>query len=188
MRHPSSVEHVTLPALEHGLAEIRRSPKETGTVELIVRRPAENDREMLDQANLDPLEGLIGDCWRARGSGGTANGSAHPDRQLTLMNARAAALVARVRERWPLAGDQLYVDFDLSVVNLPPGTRLDVGSAVIEVTAEPHHGCGKFARRFGVDAQRFVNSAVGRQLNLRGVNAKILSAGTVQTGDVIRKL
>jgi len=103
------------------------------------------------------------------------------------MNARAAALVAGSRERWPLAGDQLYVDLDLGLANLPPGTRLYVGSAVIQVTAEPHRGCGKFSRRFGVDAMRWVNSAVGRELNLRGINARIVRPGTVRPGDPIRK-
>ena len=181
------MRHVGLEALEHGLPDVRLSPKRAGRVELIVRRPAENEREIVAEAKLDPVEGLVGDCWRARGSSATENGSAHPDRQLTLMNARAAALVAGPRDRWPLAGDQLYVDIELSGANLPPGTRLHLGSAVIEVTAEPHRGCGKFARRFGVDALRFVNSGVGRELNLRGVNARIVSGGTVRRGDAVRK-
>ena len=140
----------TLAALEEGLEDVRRSPRDEGTVELIARRPAVEQREVLEEALLDPVEGLVGDCWRARGSRSTPDGSAHPDMQLTLMNVRAAALVAQARERWPLAGDQLYVDFDLSVDALPPGTRLAVGGAVIEITAEPHRGCGKFARRFGL--------------------------------------
>jgi hypothetical protein len=182
------MQHVRLEALERGLAEIRRSPTATGKVELIVRRPAEDQREVLAEAELDPVEGLVGDCWRTRGSKATKDGSAHADLQLTLMNARVAALVARSRDRWPLAGDQLYVDIDLSAANLPPGTRLSVGSAVVEITAKPHRGCGKFTRRFGADAQRFVNSGVGRELNLRGVNARIVTGGTVCIGDTIRRL
>ena len=177
---------VELGALERGLAEIRRSPTGAGTVELIVRRPAEDRREVIAEAELDPVEGLVGDGWRARGSSATDDGSPHPDMQLTLMNARVAALVTQAPDGWPLAGDQLYVDLDLSVANLPPGTRLHVGAAVIEVTAEPHRGCGKFARRFGVDALRFVNSATGRELNLRGINTRIVSGGTVRAGDAIR--
>jgi hypothetical protein len=180
------MDHMELATLEDGLAEIRRSPSDAGVVELVVRRPAENEREVLSEAALDPVEGLVGDCWRARGSSATEDGTAHPDMQLTLTNARVAALVARARDRWPLAGDQLYVDLDLSAANLPPGTRLDVGSAVIEITAEPHRGCGKYARRFGVDALKFVNSSAGRELNLRGVNARIVAAGTVRPGDAIR--
>jgi MOSC domain-containing protein YiiM len=172
--------HVPRQELEDGLEEIRRSPREAGTVELIVRRPAAEEREVLAEAQLDPDQGVVGDRWHAADSD-------HPERQLTLMNARAAALMARDRERWPLAGDQLYVDFDLSDEHLPPGTRLDVGSAVIEVTAEPHTGCGKFSRRFGVDALKFVNSESGRALNLRGINTTIVSGGTVRPGDVIRK-
>jgi hypothetical protein len=181
------MDHAELASLEEGLAAVRRAPKDGGTIELIARRPAENEREVLEEAKLDPVEGLVGDCWPVKGSSSTADGSPHPGRQLTLMNARAAALVAGSRERWPLAGDQLYLDLDLSKSNLPPGTRLELGSAVIEITDQPHTGCGKFSRRFGVDAMKFVNSVEGRKLNLRGVNARIVSGGTVRTGDVVRK-
>ena len=180
--------HVELEALERGLTEVLEAPKEEGKVELIVRRPAEGEREVLGEAQLDPVDGLVGDGWQVRGSKATEDGSAHPDMQLTLMSARAAALMAGRRERWPLAGDQLFVDFDLSDASLPPGTRLAVGSAVIEITAMPHTGCGKFTRRFGVDAMKFVNSEVGRKLNLRGIYAKIVRGGTARTGDVIRRV
>jgi hypothetical protein len=183
----SYLEWMSSSGFEQGLPQIRRSPKKAGTVELIARRPAVEERELLDEAELDPVEGLMGDCWRTRGSKATEDGAAHPDLQLTLMNARAAAVVAGERERWALAGDQLYVDFDLSVDNLPPGTRLQVGTAVIEVTAQPHTGCGKFSRRFGVDALKFVNSDAGRELNLRGINTRIVSGGTVRVGDSIHK-
>ncbi len=127
------------------------------------------------------------DAHRERGSSATADGSAHPDTQITLMSARSAALIAGDRERWQLAGDQFYVDLDLSVANLPAGTQLQIGAALLEVTVEPHRGCGKFSRRFGVDALKFVNSAVGRELNLRGVNARVVRGGAVRAGDVICK-
>jgi hypothetical protein len=182
------MQHAARDVLEAGVAEIRGAPADAGTVELIVRRPAEGERELLGAAELDVVEGLVGDNWRARGSRATKDGAAHPDLQLTLMNARATALIARSRERWALAGDQLYVDLDLSDASLPAGTRLRVGSAVIEITAMPHTGCGKFARRFGVEALKFVNSPVGRELNMRGRNARVVSAGTVRKGDVVRRL
>src|SRR5439155_3630812 len=130
--------------------------------------------------------GLVGDCWLERGSRASEDGSAHPEMQLTIMSARAVALIARTRERWPLAGDQLYVDLDLSADNLPPGTLLRVGAATIEITEKPHTGCGKFVRRFGVDAMRFVNTHVGRELNLRGIYARVVSPGTVRIGDPLR--
>jgi MOSC domain-containing protein YiiM len=179
--------HLNTAALERGLAAIRRAPRDAGTVELIVRRPSTEEREVVAEAGLDPAVGLVGDCWRERGSSATEDGSAHPGRQLTMMSARAAALIARTRERWPLAGDQLYVDLDLSDANLPAGTVLEVGTATIEITDQPHTGCGKFVRRFGVDAMRFVNTEIGRSLNLRGIYARIVVAGTVRTGDTIRK-
>jgi hypothetical protein len=182
------MDHVELETLEAGLDDVRGAPKDAGTVELIARRPAVDERELLDEAQLDPVEGLIGDNWRDRGSGESDDGSAHPDLQLTLMNARVTALVAQTPDRWALAGDQLYVDFDLSEANVPAGTRLEIGSAVIEVTAIPHTGCGKFSRRFGVDAVKFINSKVGRELNMRGRNARIVTGGTVRPGDTIRKI
>jgi MOSC domain-containing protein YiiM len=176
------VAETAAPNIDADLREVRASPTRTGTVELIARRPAEDEREILEQAQLDPAVGLVGDRWH------TYAGKHGPDTQLTVMNSRAAALVAGPRRRWALAGDQLYVDFDISAVNLPPGTRLRLGSAVIEVTAVPHTGCGKFSRRFGVQAQTLVNSPAGRDLNLRGINAKVLRGGTVRTGDRIQKL
>ena len=181
------VEHRQTAALEAGLDEVRQAPKDEGSVELIVRRPAEDEREILTEATLDTSEGLVGDTWRVRGNRHTEDGSAHPDMQLTLMNARAAALVAGSTDRWPLAGDQLYVDLDLSGENLPAGTRLAIGSAVIEVTDQPHTGCAKFNARFGHDALRFINSPVGRDLNLRGINTKVVAGGVVRRGDPIRK-
>jgi len=143
---------------------------------------------VLTEGTLDPAHGLVGDNWLARGNRHTADGSADPDMQLNIMNARVIALVAQDPERWALAGDQLYIDMDLSPDNLPPGTRLSIGSAVIEVTPPPHTGCKKFVARFGKDAMVFVNSGVGRLLNLRGINAKVVKAGTVRTNDVAQKI
>jgi hypothetical protein len=181
------MEHPTAAALAAGLDDIRRSPRDQGRVDLIVRRPAVDAREVLAEARLDRARGLVGDTWPARPSGMTRDRSPHPDLQLTLMNGRVAALVAGEEERRPLAGDQLYVDLDLSEANLPPGTRLAVGSAVIEISDKPHRGCAKFADRFGQEALRFVNSPVGRELRLRGVNARIVVSGSVRVGDAIRK-
>jgi len=179
-RESDPIDHLTAPELEHGLDAILRSPPTDGRLELLVRRPAVDEREVLDEGELDQAEGLVGDRWGARG--------ANPDVQLTLMNARVIALLARVRERWPLAGDQLYVDLDLSRANLPPGTRLRIGSALIEVTAEPHTGCKKFAARFGVEAVRFVSTPVGKSNCLRGINARVVEAGTIRRGDAVRKV
>ena len=181
------MEHPTTAALEAGLDHVRRSPADGGRVDLIVRRPAENAREVLQEGRLDSAEGLVGDTWRARPSSLTADGSPHRDLQLTVMNSRLAALVAGRDDRWQLAGDQLYVDLDLSTANLPPGSRLAVGAAVIEISAQPHRGCKKFSDRFGLDALRFVNSTVGGDLRLRGLNAKVVVAGPVRVGDAVRK-
>jgi hypothetical protein len=177
--------HRTTEELEAGLDEIAAAPIGAGRLELIVRRPGIGEREVLEVGELDLTVGLVGDTWRDRPSSRTDDGSAHPDMQLNIMNARAAALVAVTPERWPLAGDQLYVDLHLGSEELPPGTRLRIGEAVVEVTEIPHRGCAKFTQRFGLDAHRFVNSAVGRRLNLRGINAKVVVPGTIRTGDPI---
>ncbi len=180
--------HLTMEQLEAGLDEIRQSPRDCGAVKLIVRRPAENERELAERCELDTSVGLVGDNWQARGSRHTPDGSAMPDAQLTIMNSRAAQLVAQSVERWPLAGDQLYIDLDLSLDNLPPGTQLAIGSAIVEISALPHTGCKKFVNRFGSDAMKFVNSPVGRSLNLRGVNARVIRSGTVRVGDIASKI
>ena len=182
-----TVKHLTMEELEAGLDAILQSPKDNGALEMIVRRPETDDREVLDEGHLDLSEGLIGDNWKARGSWETAGKPANIDAQLTLMNARVIALLAGEQERWPLAGDQLYVDLDLSDENLPPGTRLAIGGALVEVTALPHTGCQKFKARFGRDALVFVNSARGKQLHLRGINAKVIQPGKICVGDMVGK-
>ena len=184
----AEVKHLAMEALTAGLDNIHQSPKATGVLELIVRRPQTETREVLDVGELDLAEGLVGDNWQRRGSSQTADGSAHPDMQLTVTNARLMALVAQEKQHWPLAGDQLYIDFDLSVDNVPPGTRLSLGAAVIQITEPPHTGCKKFAARFGLDALKFISSPVGKQLQLRGVNAKVIRPGAIRVGDAVKKL
>ena len=170
--------HVRYDALEGALFRLERSPREQGTLTMIVRRPKPNEREVLEAGTLDVEEGLVGDRWSA--------GKRRRLNQVTLINARLIALVAQSRERWPLAGDQLYVDFDLSSTHLPVGTRIAVGSAELEVSPEPHMGCRLFRERYGDDAQRFVNSDVGLKLNLRGINAWVVKGGAVRVGDEVR--
>ncbi|QDU66046.1 MOSC domain-containing protein [Engelhardtia mirabilis] len=181
MRHPNRDE------LERRWTSCAPSPIETGSVELVVRRPEEGQREVLEHGFLDPVEGLVGDNWQSRGSRATADGSAHPELQLTLMNVRAAEAIAGDRAHWPLAGDQLFVDLDLSESSLPPGTRLQVGTAQIEITAPPHTGCDKFVARFGSAAMAWVSAPQGRSQRLRGVNARVVVAGAVAPGDRICK-
>jgi hypothetical protein len=173
--------------LEASLDEIRRSPADDGILRLIVRRPAVDRREIVETAQLDTEQGLMGDTWRTRGSRATADGTADPEAQVTLMNARVATALSGSVDGWAVAGDQLYVDLDLAVSNLPPGTRLAIGDAVLEVSEKPHTGCAKFSGRFGVDALRFVSTPQGRELRLRGVNARVVQGGHIRAGDRIGK-
>jgi hypothetical protein len=174
--------------LEAGLENILQSPKNNGVLELIVRRPQINEREVLIEGELDLQRGLVGDNWKIRGSSRTTDGFGHPEMQLNLMNSRVAALVAEGKERWKLAGDQLFIDFDLSLENLPPGTKISIGAAVIEVSEIPHTGCKKFADRFGLDAIKFINSEFGRRNGFRGINAKVIQSGQVRIGDLVIKI
>ena len=183
-----NIRHLSIEELEEGLDHIRQSPRDNGTLKLIVRRPETDTREEISEGELNTEIGLIGDSWKERGSRKMPDGSANPEAQVTLMNARVVALLAQNEERWSLAGDQLYVDIDLSHENIPPGTRLSIGTAVIEVTAEPHTGCNKFAERYGTDATKFVNSPEGKRLHLRGINGKVITAGTIRVGDTVRKI
>ena len=182
------MRHLTIEELEAALDHLRQAPKDDGVIELIVRRPEEDRREVLDEAELDVGMGLLGDNWKVRGSKRTPDGSAHPEMQINIMNSRVTALVAQERERWPLAGDQFYIDMDLSRENLPAGSRIAVGSAVLEVSPLPHTGCKKFVSRFGVEAMEFVNSELGKALCLRGINAKIVQGGTVKVGQTAKKI
>ena len=184
----AEMRHLTTEELQEGLAEIRQSPTDGGVLELIVRRPGIGLRDILPEGQLDLVDGLVGDTWKTRPSSRTPDKSPHPDMQLNIINARLIALVAQKRDRWALAGDQLYVDLDLSAANLPAGTRLAIGTALIEVTKQPHTGCGKFVERFGVDAMKLVNSPLGRELNLRGINARVVQPGIIRAGDRARKV
>jgi hypothetical protein len=184
----NTITHLTMSELEAGLDAIARSPRDNGVLEMIVRRPQVGEREILDEGQLDLVDGLVGDSWKNRSSRRTSDGTPHPDMQLNLMNSRVVALVSQDKSRWHLAGDQLFVDFDLSETNVPAGTRLAIGSAVIEVTTQPHTGCGKFVERFGADAMKFVNSPEREHLHLRGINARVVRPGVLRVGDSITKL
>ncbi len=175
---------------EIDLAPVREAPAAEGVVALVVARPSEGRRELLEQGRLEPGGGLLGDGWAERPSSSSADGGPNPEAEVTVMGSRAIALIAADggAARWAEAGDQLFVDLDLSESNLPAGTRIQVGEAVLEVSSHPHLGCGKFARRFGVEALKLVNSAEGRELRLRGLNARVIDAGDVRPGDPARKL
>jgi hypothetical protein len=176
-RHRSTAE------LEAGLESVRQSPREQGPLELIVRRPAVGARETLEEADLDPSCGLVGDRWATRAPGKQPSEGT----QLTIINSRAIALVEPDTSRWPLAGDQLFIELDLSRDSLPPGTRLHLGTAALEIAEQPHLGCAKFVERFGLDAMKFFNSPTGRALNLRGVYARVLVAGRIRRGDLVTR-
>lgn len=164
-----------------GLGHVRESRRDGGLLEMIVARPAVDERIVLETASLDVEVGLVGDRW-------SMGSRPNPKSMLTVMNARAAQLVAGDRSRWALAGDQLFVDLDLSPENIPPGTRLAIGTAVIEVSDQPHLGCEKFAARYGVVAREFANSPEGTALSMRGINTRVVQSGTIRVGDAVRKL
>jgi hypothetical protein len=178
--------HAPMDALREGLGHVRMSPADGGRVQLLVIRPGIDERAVSETVIADPAIGIAGDSWRVRPSSRTPDRSANPEAQVTIMNSRAALLFAATADRIPLAGDQVYLDLDLSLDNLPTGTRLDFGEAILEVTAAPHTGCAKFAARFGQDALRLTAIDEGRQLRLRGINARVVQAGPISVGDVVR--
>lgn len=172
--------HLTTEEIEEGLSEVIESPKDNGVLHLIVRRPQEDEREVLETGELDVEKGLVGDDWLTDDS--------NYETQLAIMNSRIVALLAQDENRRRLAGDQLFIDLNLTDENLPAGTRLEIGSAIIEVTPQPHNGCKKFVQRFGLDAMKFVNSPIGKHYHLRGIYAKVVQSGTIQQGDIVKKI
>lgn len=180
--------NLTFDELMGAWADMIPSPIESGTVEMIVRRPETDAREHIQEGQLSTVDGLVGDNWLARGSSSTPDGSAHPEAQITLMSTRIIDIIAQDKDNWDLAGDQFFVDFDLSMENLPAGSHIQVGSAILEISEKPHTGCAKFAKRYGAPARKFVMTDEGKQARLRGVNARVIQAGPVKVNDIIKKL
>lgn len=180
---------LTTTALESALDHLRAAPSDTGTLEMVVRRPANGAREILDGGSLDEAAGLVGDNWLSRATSRAITEGRHVDAMITVMSSRMVGLLGDTTDAQALAGDQLYVDLDLSHDNLPAGTRVAIGDeAVLEVSAKPHAGCKKFLARFGADALAFVNSEVGSRMRLRGLNARVVRGGDIRPGDVVRRL
>ena len=184
----AEISHLTSEQIQVGMEHVSGSPADGGPLEKIVRRPEMGRREVVEEGVLDVDLGLVGDNWKARASAGSSDGSVSLRGQLAVMNSRFLSLIAQSEERWELAGDQLIVDLDLSMENLPPGLRLSVGEAVLEISEHPHTGCAKFSARFGQDALRFVSTPSGRDLRLRGVYARIVQSGAIRAGDTVTKL
>ena len=178
------MKHRTASDLVRQLDHLRAAPSHHGTLTLVVRRPGHGEREVLDEGVLDEVEGLVGDNWLSRATRRAVEAGRHLDAQLNVMSARMCGLLGETPEEQAGAGDQLYLDLDLSTTNLTTGSRIALGdTAVIEVTAKPHNGCRKFIARFGEDAAAFVNSPDGRELRLRGFCARVVTGGTVRPGD-----
>ncbi len=182
------LKQIPISELELGIDEIKDSPKDNGVLEMIVRRPETETREIINFAEINLETGLEGDNWKARGSSAMPDGSADPEAQITLMNSRVIQLLSGDKENWQWAGDQLFVDMDLGIENLPPHSRIQIGSAILEISATPHTGCKKFSGRFGVEALAFISTPLGKALRMRGVNAKVIQAGKIKVGDAVKKL
>jgi len=180
--------HLTRAELLAGLPEILAAPKDDGRVDGIVVRPASEQREEVESIGISLAGGFEGDHWVRGCWMSTEDGRPHPDVQICIMSSRCIALIAEDRDNWAPAGDNLFVDMDLTPSNLPPGTQLSVGTAVIEITDTPHKGCAKFIERYGRDACVFVNMGDGDKYKLRGIYARVVKDGQLSLGDTIKKL
>lgn len=178
----------SMAELEAGVPEILAAPKDNGIIHMITLRPSTDERVILDEAEISVEDGVVGDNWKTRGSNSMPDKSSNPEAKITIMNSRVIDHITQDKSRWHLAGDQFYVDMDLSQENLQPGQQLQLGTAVLEVSALPHNGCAKFVSRFGKDAHKFVNNPFGSQNRLRGVNMKVIKGGIVKKGGVVKKI
>jgi MOSC domain-containing protein YiiM len=182
------IEHPNLDTLETGLTNIQNSPRDNGSLEMIVVRPEKKHRATLQECELSLKRGVEGDHWAKGCWKSLPDGSPDPDVQVTLMNSRCLELISASKSQWPLAGDNLIVDMDLSIHNLQPGQKLSVGSAVLQITSVPHTGCNNFKERFGVDSLKFISSKKGKELRLRGIYARVVQDGYVKLGDRVKKI
>lgn len=180
--------HLTKSELLAGLPDILAAPKDGGELLGIVVRPDHGQRVEPESVAVSFAGGLEGDHWAKGCWKSTEDGRPHPDVQVCIMSARCIGLIAVERSNWALAGDNLFLDLDLSQENLVPGQRLALGSAVLEITAEPHAGCKSFVERYGREACAFVNSREGKRLRLRGIYARVVQDGTISVGDRVQKL
>lgn len=182
-----STKHLSKEQIEARLDWIKASPADKGTLAGLCIRPELNQRRELESCLLSPEGGVEGDFWVRQCWKKLEDGSSDPIVQVAIMNARAVDVVAGSRDRWKLAGDQLFVDFDLSEDRIAPGDRLQIGEAVVEIAPIPHTGCDLFRDRYGMDAVKFINSKLGKSLRLRGVFAQIVRGGMVRLGDPVQK-
>lgn len=177
-----SIEQIT-----KRVAELPAAPADNGVVASLVIRPETDERKIVSNIHVVPGQGIVGDNYVARGNDKTPDGKAHPEAQICVMNASVLDILADGdMSKWPLAGDQILVDFDLSTDNVPAGSRFSIGSATFEVANKPHNGCAKFAERFGMDAARFANS--DKVQRYRGINVMVVTEGDLSVGDPIIKV
>jgi hypothetical protein len=174
-----AAHHLASDELERGYAQLS-PPKDSGELALICARGEDGQRSELQRAALSVRGGLPGDAW-------FRDCPEKVDAQLTVMRVDVARLFAN-GQSITLAGDNLFVDLDLSKANLPCGSRLRIGGALLEVTPEPHNGCLKFRQRFGADALRFTAEPNRHDQHLRGIYLKTVEAGEVAVGDTIEVL
>ena len=181
-------KHLSLEELSAGLPETLASPKDRGIVKGIVVRPEKKQRREVETAEVSFAGGMHGDHWAKGCWKSTEDGRPHPDVQICIMNARCIGLIAQERSNWAPAGEILFIDMDLSPSNLPPSTRIKLGSAVLEITDTPHNGCALFIGRYGRDACTFVNTGEGKRLRLRGIYGRVVEDGRISVGDTVTKL
>ena len=180
--------HLAHARLEAGLPHILGAPKDQGLLRGIVVRPAKGERREPETCLLSLAGGAEGDHWAKGCWKTTPEGKPDPDVQICIMPARAIELIAGERANWAPAGDNLFIDMDLTPDNLPPGSRIGLGAAELEITAVPHNGCDSFIARYGRDACVFVNTGEGKRNRLRGIYARVVRDGVVSAGDSVRKL
>lgn len=179
---------ITRAELDRAWPDIMAAPKDGAAIEMLCLRPAMGERRFVDEIHVTREEGIPGERWLTQPWMRLPGGQPDPAIQVSFLQRRVLDLVWRDREGTPHPGDTFVVDMDLSEANLPAGSLLQVGSAVLEVSTVFNNACAKWKKRYGDDALDWVRAYENKEFRPRGVLAKVHRDGVFRAGDRLTRI